>query len=255
MKKFLIYVVIVVTCLFLGFTVYYLTKNNETIYLTLSKDEAIYKNTGESIWLDNLIEWTKPYKDTTLEITSGDSNVVTYDENTKRFDCIGGGFTSITITPSNTNFGPFIFEIYVGDGTLNNPYVIETAQDLALIGNDPELKFNLSNSYILTNDIELKSYNGGVWTPLGAFTGNFDGNNYTIYNLNITSGSNAGLFASVENGAVVENVKFASATVNGTFDNVGLVAGVNRGTIGKCEVLSATITNTSTSGYTILQLQ
>lgn len=247
MKKFLMYVIVVVTCLFLGFTVYYLAKNNETIYLTLNKDEAIYKNVGESLWLDNLIEWTKPYKDTTLDITSGDTNVVTYDENTKRFDCIGGGFTTITITPSNTVFGPFIFEIYVGNGTANSPFVIETAQDLALIGND--LKFTLSNSYILTNDIDLRSVNDGVWAPLGAFTGNFDGNNHIIYNLNITSSSNAGLFASVENGGVVEKVKFSNAVVNGAFDSVGLVAGVNRGTIGKCEVLSADITNTSTTGY------
>lgn len=250
MKKFLMYVIIVITCLFLGFTVYYLAKNNETISLTLNKDEAIYKNVGESLWLDNLIEWTKPYKDTTLAITSGDTNVVSYDENTKRFDCIGGGFTSITITPSNTDFGPFIFEVYVGDGTTNSPYVIETAQELALIGNDPELKFNLDNSYILTGDIDLKSVNNGVWTPLGAFTGTFDGNNNTIYNLNLVSNSNAGLFTSIENGAVVENVKFASAVVNGAFDNVGLVAGVNRGTIGKCEVLSADITNTSATGNT-----
>ena len=250
MKKFLMYVIIVVTCLFLGFTVYYLAKNNETISLTLNQDEAIYKNKGESIWLDNLIEWTKPYKDTTLAITSGDTSVVTYDENTKRFDCISGGFTTITITPSNTYFGPFIFEVYVGDGSVNSPYVIETAQDLALIGNDPELKFNLDNSYILTGDIDLKSVNNGVWTPLGAFTGTFDGDNHTIYNLNLTTASSAGLFSSVENGAVVENVKFANAVVNGAFDNVGLVAGVNRGTVGKCEVLSADITNTSATGYT-----
>ncbi|MBQ7884729.1 MAG: hypothetical protein IJ318_01365 [Clostridia bacterium] len=250
MKKFLMYVIIVITCLFLGFTVYYLTKNNETIYLTLNKDEAIYKNVGESLWLDNLIEWTKPYKDTTLKITSGDTKVVSYDENTKRFDCIGGGFTTITIAPSNTNFGPFIFEIYVGNGTTDSPFVISTAEDLALIGNDPELKFNLNNSYILTCDLDLKTFNSGVWTPLGAFTGNFDGNGNTLYNLNLTSTSNAGLFSSVENGAVVENVKFAKATVNGAFDNVGLVAGVNRGTIGKCEVLSATITNTSATGNT-----
>lgn len=250
MKKFLMYVIIVVTCLFLGFTVYYLAKNNETISLTLNKDEAIYKNVGESLWLDNLIEWTKPYKDTTLAITSGDTNVVSYDENTKRFDCIGGGFTTITITPSNTAFGPFIFEVYVGDGSATSPYVIDTAAELALIGNDPELKFNLNNSYILTCDIDLKAINSGVWTPLGAFSGNFDGGNHTIYNLNITTGSNAGLFTSVENGSLVQNIKFASAVVNGAFDNVGLVAGVNRGTIGKIEVLSADITNTSATGYT-----
>lgn len=250
MKKFLMYVIIVVTCLFLGFTIYYLTQNNENIYITVSKEESIYKNKGESLWLDNLLVWTKPYKSTTIKVTSADENVVTYDENTKRFDCIGGGFTAVTITPSNTNFGPFVFEIYVGDGTIANPYVIDSAEDLALIGNDPALQFNLTNSYILSKDIDLRSYNNGVWNPLGEFAGNFNGDGHIIYNMNIISGSNAGLFSSLASGAMVENVKFSSAVINGAFDNAGVVAGVNKGTIGKCEVISAKLTNSSSTGNT-----
>lgn len=250
MKKFLMYVIIVITCLFLGFTIYYLTQNNENIYITVSKDETIYKNKGESIWLDNLIAWTKPYKTTTISITSADENVVVYDENTKRFDCVGGGFSAITITPSNDKFGPFVFDIHVGDGTIANPYIIDSAEDLALIGNDPQLRFNLTNSYILTKDIDLKSFNSGSWTPLGELVGSFNGDGHVIYNLNITSGSSAGLFSAVASSGLVENLKFVSATIEGAFDNVGVVAGVNKGTVGKIDVKSATINNTSASGNT-----
>lgn len=250
MKKFLMYVIIVVTCLFLGFTIYYLTQNNETIYLTISKDEAIYKNKGESIGLDDLLAWTKPYKTTTITITSADETVVVYDENTKRFNCMGGGFSAITITTSNEKYGPFVFDVRVGDGTMTNPYILDSAEDIALIGNDPELKFNLSNHYVLTKDIDLRAYNSGVWNPLGELTGSFNGDGHTLYNLNVTQGPTGGLFTSVAGTGLVENVKFANAVINGSFDNVGVVAGVNKGTIGKIEVKSANITNTSTTGNT-----
>lgn len=250
MKKFLMYVIIVVTCLFLGFTVYYLTQNNENIYITISKDEAIYKNQYEQLWLDNILTWEKPYKTTTLSVKSSDETVVKYDEQNKRFDCVGGGFTAITITPSNENFGPFVFEIYVGDGSIASPYVVDSAEDLALIGNDNENRFTLNKSYILIKDIDLKSYNDGVWTPLGEFKGTFNGNGHTIYNLNVTSGTNVGLFDTIAHNALVEKIKFSSATVNGEFDNAGVVAGVNNGTIGKIEVISSKLTNTSPSGNT-----
>lgn len=250
MKKFLMYVIIVVTCLFLGFTIYYLSQNNENIYISISKEESIYKNKGESIWLDNLITWTKPYKGTTLSISSADENVVSYDENTKRFDCIGGGFTAITITPSNEKFGPFVFEVYVGDGSIANPYVVDSIEDLALIGNDPELKFNATNSYTLIKDLDLRSFNDGIWTPLAEFSGNFNGNGHIIYNLNVTSGSSAGLFSSITSSGVVENLKFSSAILNGAFDNAGVVAGINKGMVGKIEIISARLTNFSTSGNT-----
>lgn len=250
MKKFLMYVIIVVTCLFLGFTIYYLTQNNENIYITISKDESIYKNVGDTLWLDDMLVWTKPYKTTTIEVSSADTSVVTYDVNTKTFECIGGGMTAITIKPSNENFGPFIFEVYVGDGTIDNPYVINSVDDLAKIGRDDELRFKLTNSYILTKDLDLATYNNGTWQPLGEISGNFNGDGHTLYNMNITSGINVGLFEGVAQGSIVEDIKFVNATINGEFATAGVVAGVNKGTVGKCEVISAKLTNSSASGVT-----
>lgn len=97
-----------------------------------------------------------------------------------------------------------------GSGTANNPYMIETAGDLAWLSqycenNDTrEIKY-----YALQNDIDLA---GRTWIPIGrknAFNGVFDGNNFTISGLNCSlqeSFSEAGLFAKTGN-AVIKNLK------------------------------------------------
>lgn len=245
MKKFLMYVIIVVTCLFLGFTVYYLTQNNEN-FIAVAEDNAIYKNKGEFVSLDDLLVWSKPYKTTTLSIVSADETVVKYDEATSRFNCEGGGLSIITITPSNENFGPFVYEIHVGDGSTENPYFVDSAEDLAKIGNDSQNVFQLTNSYNLVKDISLTT----DWTPLGKFEGTFNGKGHTIYNLKISQGTNVGLFSEISDKALVQNIKFTNAIINGSFDNAGVVAGINNGTIGKIDVQSSMLTNTNSTGYT-----
>jgi len=258
MKKFLMYIIIIVTFLFFGFTIYYLLLNNEKISLRSSANDTIYRNVGESITLDSLIKWEKPYKTTKLNIICSDEKIVHYDSDAKRFVCGGidennnpvGGFTSVTVAPSNEDFGPFIFEIYVGDGSIDNPWVIDSAEDLSLIGSDPAGKFESTDSYVLSCDINLDEIEGKKWVPLNNFAGNFDGNGKTIRNLNIESATNAGLFASIEYTAFVQNFKVSNAVLNGSFENAGVVAGINKGTIGKVEVVSANITNTNANSNT-----
>lgn len=245
-KKFLLYVVVIVTCLFLGFTVYYLSRNDENIYLNISNDESIYINVNESIaWP---VVWTKPYKDTTMDVVIGNEEVLSYDKQTQKFVGISGGFTSVTITPSNTNFGPFVFEVYVGDGKMGSPFVLKSAAEVASIGVNPQFKTTMY--YALANDIDMKAYNNGKWTPIAEFSGNFSGNGNTIYNLDVEDGANGGLFGTLLVSGVVENVRFAKVNINGAYDSVGVVAGTNKGLIGKVDVVSGSITNTKASSYT-----
>lgn len=245
MKKFLIYVIVIVTGLFLGFTVYYLSLNNEEIKLTISNENYLYYNSGEGFALP--ISWTKASSQTTLNVEVSNEEVLTYDADEKWFDCHNGGLASVTITPSNTRFGPFVFEVYVGDGSLNFGYAIRSLDEFSNIGNiseDP--RFSLDKSYILTTDIYLTEN----WSPLGAFTGKFNGNGHVIYNLSVTSGTKTGLFETVEANGIVENIKFNNAKIEGSFENAGIVAGVNKGTIGKIQIVSATIKNTNTASNT-----
>ena len=90
---------------------------------------------------------------------------------------------------------------------------IYTAEDLNDIRN------NLDGKYILMNDIDLSVYEN--WEPIGTaeepFTGEFDGNGYSIKNLSLKSeteeANNLGLFGFV-NSASIGNVNIRNAAVN-----------------------------------------
>ena len=245
-KKFLLFTVLIITALFLGFTVYYIAKNDETISLTLNKEDSIYINEKESFILP--IEWKKPYKDTKLIVSIGDENVLSYSNESKMFTGTDGGFTSVTITTTNKNFGPFVFEVYVGDGEMGSPFMIRNVEELAKIGSNET--FTSSKYYALSNDIDMSSYNQGVWKPIKNFSGNFNGNGYIIYNLKINDCPNAGLFDTVTATGVVENVKFADVNIKGKYDNLGVVAGVNSGLVGKIEVISGVLINEKAGSQT-----
>ncbi len=110
---------------------------------------------------------------------------------------------------------------WTGEGTLNNPYIITTSQQLADFAYMVNNGTSYSGNYIkLDADIDLNygsavtdasaSYN--QWKPIGgdskAFQGNFDGANHTVKGLYINSScSYAGLFGYVSgSSAAVKNV-------------------------------------------------
>ena len=258
MKKFLMYVVVLVTMLFIGYTTYYFIRNNEVIELTLAEEEAIYVNAGESF--DMPIVWTKPYKSTSVyaneNVNISNSDILTYNSETKKFVATSGGLATVTITPSNEEYGPFIFDVHIGDGTMLNPYYVKSADELQKIGSGEGDRWTLTQSYMLISDIDLALYNNGVWTPLGSetaqFTGSFDGNGKVISNLKVSqdaSVTNAGLFAFVGVGGKVENVTLHNATIDGAYNYAGAISAISYGKIGKCVVNNLTLNNTLQTSY------
>ena len=91
--------------------------------------------------------------------------------------------------------------------------VIKSAQDLQNINN------NLNGKYILMDNIDLS---GVSWTQLGQFTGEFNGNGYTIKNLTSNTES-AGLFSEL-NSATVRNLIIDNAEITGV-GKAGALAG------------------------------
>lgn len=115
---------------------------------------------------------------------------------------------------------------------------ITTAQELMAI--DP------TGSYYLANNIDLT---GVTWSPIGVagtgtmFVGSFDGNGYTISNLNINSDTaNYGLFGVVGSGATITGLTIEDFTIDGTAANSGFLIGSIVGTSGGDPITISDIT-------------
>lgn len=282
MKKFLIYLVVILVAVSVGFTVFYLVRDNETISISTSN---IYMSKGETIDdLEILYENKKAFSD--YEVFSSNDNIASYDKETGQLKANSGGIATITFRTENEKFRNLSCQVYVGDGSITSPYYIRNASDLRAIGRVDEgqsvPKYGLDKCYKVINNINLaEGYTStGYWIPIGidnsnGFTGNFDGNGYTISNINInkqeyinavkdlvdfkgeilnySSYTDAGLFSKIgQNGRIcnlkIENINVSGSYQNGTtLGNVGAVAGENQGTIERVEVISGNINVSGTT--------
>ena len=130
-------------------------------------------------------------------------------------------------------------EIFAGgDGTTENPYLIETAEQLDRIRDD------LTAHYKLIADIDLSSVER--WEKIGSttnhFSGYLNGNNFKICNLSIKdstvglSNTNVGLFSYIEN-AVIENLIIENVDIEVYTENIGAIAGTAKNsTVRECNI-------------------
>lgn len=120
-----------------------------------------------------------------------------------------------------------------GEGTINNPYQIATAEQLDAV------RYNLKSNFVLVNDIDLSEYEN--WVPIGGikdveardgFQGTFDGKGHTISNLKMdytimpTGDSHPdyyfGLFSDTTLSPGIKNVNLKNVDINisGTGDYI-----------------------------------
>lgn len=108
---------------------------------------------------------------------------------------------------------------------------IFTEEDLAAINPDSTQTYELKDDIVLSED----------WTPI-EFSGVFEGNDYTISNLNVISDQEysydyAGLF-SINNGTIknlnVETAESGVLSLRGETATAGIIVGLNNGTIENC---------------------
>lgn len=108
--------------------------------------------------------------------------------------------------------GTVATEFSSGSGTIVDPYIIETPQQLAFMENS-----NKKAYYKLMNDIDL---NNIAWNPISSFEGVFDGNRHTISNLRVARiQNNAGLFGSVGSNNSITKIK--DVTIRNVNINLG----------------------------------
>ncbi len=136
------------------------------------------------------------------------------------------------ILEENTEY--FKFE---GEGTEENPYLIDNVQKLQ------KINFGLGSSYKLVKDLDMTDE---VFEPIGQtmeFTGIFDGNGHKITNLTIESDdANVGMFGRIGSGTV-KNLGLENVNITGTNTSSYAYVGGIVGYFG-----NGTITNTYVTG-------
>lgn len=133
--------------------------------------------------------------------------------------------------------------IWKGNGTEQEPYLIEDAADLEELANRVNSGNTCHGQYFwMMADIDLSekySENTGVsWMPIGnsenPFEGFFDGKGHEIKNIYVNALSDyQGLFGTIGKNGAVKNIGLWGGTVSGT-GCIGSIAGQNHGTIENC---------------------
>lgn len=161
-----------------------------------------------------------------------------------------------------------------GEGTSGDPYQIETAEHLNNVRNcledleDQVFFEQIANIDLGGDDSSGDFYNSGDgWDPIGSetsaddddtqndlrFTGNYDGNGYTISNLFIDreETNSVGLFGVIGLEGVVQNVRIVGANVTGQ-RGVGTVAGRIRGESDDTKVEGSSAVNGTVTGHAVV---
>lgn len=125
-----------------------------------------------------------------------------------------------------------------GSGTEKAPYLIKTAEQLARISEQVNSGEESGKYYMLSCDIYLNDVSSvdlwedvapqNEWTPIGnaetAFSGNFDGNGYTIYGLYISTEEDyQGLFG-IAGSSTIKNIGVEDSYIKGG-SYVGAICG------------------------------
>lgn len=253
MKKLLIVVVISIVIASLGLLTFNFLTAKENI--TVSKTEY-YVNVNDSLDLLSTIERTNAKKSTKVTITYDEefkdngesgSGIVYEDVVNEVYKFTRAGQAIFKVNASSKGFSPITITVNVGNGTENAPFYISKEEQLSKIGVvEDGNTFTSDKYYMLVNDITLTNSN---FTPLCAngFSGVFNFTGHTIYGLTINSSlENAGLFAKVLKDGVIRDASIKDAVIYGSFKNVGVLAGVNEGTINRATITSSTVTNNTT---------
>ncbi len=145
-----------------------------------------------------------------------------------------------------------------GNGDSSNPYIIKTAEQLALLAERVNGGETYQGKYFeLGDDLDLS---GSEWAPIGIgeretgggtvtkpFAGTFDGNNHKISGLKLTAGLDGqGLFGC--SSGTIRNLGIENGNISiGSAERTGAICGYSTGTIENCWN-SADITGSTEGG-------
>jgi len=118
----------------------------------------------------------------------------------------------------------------IPDGSKDAPFLVANADDLQKIGKEGNWTSN--RHYKQIANITLT----GTWTPIGSFSGSYDGGGYSITDLKISAYTGrVGMFGDISAGGELRNLALKNVNIISSVDYpVGAIAGNNNGTIVNC---------------------
>ncbi len=215
--------------------IYFLPHMNRT---TLNPFFFDTSDEHEYVYLSYVARSTGAGNDTYLTVADHNGETIkSYVGNATKGDIITAGFlngatkdATMYIGYTNLNTGKYTIEFVklpltkfaAGDGSEENPYVVNTFGDLQQIANAPRAH------YIQGRSIDMGQY-AQLWTPIDGFSGSYNGQNYSLENMAISSPTSyyVGLFGNLEAGANISNlyIKNPSIEVYNNNQFVGVLAG------------------------------
>ena len=185
-----------------------------TVSITAAGDDDAYVLSGYETIVFTPANYSVPR--TVKLITNQDDNNIEETSIVTLSSSVGGRSIDITKTERIYNF----LNDNAGDGTAENPFLINTVEQLLLIGDNATL---LAMHFKLTADIDLAglTFDKAVIAPskgesLSYFSGSFDGAGHVIDNLTITTSANTtyvGFIGMISSGQI-RNLGLTNVTIN-----------------------------------------
>ncbi len=218
----------------------------------LKINNCVLSGTNTVTYVDGVEDWNGIGAITGV-LTNSNINVTIVEGATVQL--IKDGFETATGCTFQDNWTGYIQAnsgIVVNNGTVKViDLAIATADELFAFANDVNVNGNnySGKTVALVADIDLENK---AWTPIGQtgateFRGTFDGQNYTIKNLNVDNTAytdehtSTGLFGWAERNVTIKNVKVDGANVKGNHNVAVIVGYTYSGKIINCHVSNATV--------------
>ena len=138
--------------------------------------------------------------------------------------------------------GNYAHSFREGSGTIDDPYLISSCQELAYLITFSEEENTNDVFFCLTSDLDMNGHDPKcAWKPIGSqytFNGRFDGNHKTISNLMIKKDElkkAGGLFAQIGKQGVVGDLNMKNTRMDYVAQFIsGAITGINNGVIVLC---------------------
>ena len=145
----------------------------------------------------------------------------------------------LEIVGTRTARYPLYIQYYDGSDTDGDGFIeISTLEDLNLIRDNPSSNYELTRRLDFNDPTSYRSsvvnqdwISRGGWMPIPNFSGEFNGNGFTIADLQINRNtSNQGLFGTLTAGSIVRDLGLLNVEIAAR-DNTGALAGTHFGTV------------------------